>query len=181
MIPWKILRSRRRTLAIEITPKGEVLLRAPARMSRKDILAFAESRRDWIEAHLAQITPAEPLTPEEHRALIRAARQQLPGRVQFFADRMGVSFGRISVRSQRTRWGSCSAEGNLSFNCLLMAMPEEVRDYVIVHELCHRRQMDHSPRFWAEVAAVLPGYAAQRQWLKDHGASLLSRLPDAQK
>lgn len=89
-----------------------------------------------------------------------------------------MSFGRISYRFQRTRWGSCSARGDLSFNCLLLLCPPEVLDYVVVHELCHRRHMDHSGRFWAEVAVMLPDYQARRAWLREHGPALMARLPD---
>ena len=97
---------------------------------------------------------------------------------------MDVTFGRITIRSQHSRWGSCSASGNLNFNCLLMLAPEAVRDYVIVHELCHRKVMNHSPGFWKEVGAVLPSFQTHRRWLKENGASLLARLPakeDAQR
>lgn len=176
-----LIRSRRKTLAIEITPRGEVLVRAPLRLPKREIQRFLDSRRDWIEAHLARIPKTAPLTKEEHQALIRSAREVLPQKAAFFAEKLGVTFGRISIRSQHTRWGSCSAQGNLNFNCLLMLCPDEVQDYVVVHELCHRREMNHSSRFWAEVASILPDYRSQRKWLKDNGTTLLSRLPDAQK
>ena len=93
------------------------------------------------------------------------------------AARMGVDFAGITIRAQRTRWGSCSARGSLSFNCLLMLAPPEMREYVAVHELCHRKQMNHSAAFWREVALWLPDYAAQRAWLREHGPALLGRLP----
>ena len=95
-----------------------------------------------------------------------------------YAPRIGVSYGRITIRSQRTRWGSCSAQGNLNFNCLLSLCPEEVRDYVVIHELCHRKEMNHSPKFWAEVEKVMPDYARHRKWLKENGGSLIARLPE---
>jgi len=91
---------------------------------------------------------------------------------------VGVDYGRITIRSQRTRWGSCSAKGNLNFNCLLMLCPEEVRDYVVIHELCHRKELNHSPKFWAEVEKVCPDHARQRKWLKENGGSLIARLPE---
>ena len=89
---------------------------------------------------------------------------------------MGVSYGRITIRCQKTRWGSCSAKGNLNFNCLLMLAPPEVADYVVVHELCHRKHMNHGAAFWSEVARILPDYARHRAWLKENGSRLLARL-----
>ena len=102
---------------------------------------------------------------------------ELPEKVRFFAEKIGVSYGRITIRSQRTRWGSCSVKGNLNFNCLLMLCPEYVQDYVVIHELCHRKEMNHSAAFWAEVEKHCPDYRIRRKWLKDHGASLIARLP----
>ena len=82
---------------------------------------------------------------------------------------MGVSYGSITVREQKTRWGSCSAKGNLNFNWKLVLMPEEILDYVVVHELAHRLQMNHSTEFWDEVEKILPDYRKRRQWLKENG------------
>ena len=176
---YRILRSRRKSIAIEITPRGEVLVRAPSRMAKRDIQHFVESRQDWISVHLAKIPKVTPLTEEEHKALIRSAKKQIPDRIAFYAKKINVTYGRITIRSQRTLWGSCSASGNLSINCLLMLVPAEIQDYVIVHELCHRKEMNHSPRFWAEVERVLPDYRQQRQWLKENSASLIARRPPA--
>ena len=92
---------------------------------------------------------------------------------------MGVSFERITIRAQKTRWGSCSNGGNLNFNCLLMLSPPEIRDYVVIHELCHRKHMNHSPGFWREVAKHCPDYARHRKWLKDRGGALIARLPES--
>lgn len=181
MIPYTLIRSARKTVAIQITPAGQVVLRCPNRMSRKEAEAFLERKESWIEAHLAKLTQGpglQPLTQEEIEILAHQAARDLPQRVQRRAEAMGVTYGRISIRRQRTRWGSCSVKGNLNFNCLLMLSPEEVRDYVVVHELCHRKQMNHSPKFWAEVAAVLPDYPSRKKWLKDNGYALMARLPD---
>ena len=103
----------------------------------------------------------------------RRAAKVIPGRVQYFAPLVGVDYGRISIRSQKTRWGSCSTAGNLNFNCLLLLAPPEVLDYVVVHELCHRKEMNHSPRFWAEVGRVLPDYKASKKWLRENGNRLM--------
>ena len=108
---------------------------------------------------------------------INTALEDIPKRVQHYAPLVGVTCGRITIRNQRSRWGSCSSKGNLNFNCLLMLCPEEVRDYVVIHELCHRIEMNHSPKFWAEVERVCPDYRAHRKWLKDHGTELIGRLP----
>lgn len=93
-----------------------------------------------------------------------------------YAKQIGVTYGRITIRNQKTRWGSCSSKGNLNFNCLLMLTPPEVIDYVVVHELCHRKEMNHSGAFWAEVEKVLPDYKEQVKWLKENGAQIIGRM-----
>ena len=181
MIPYTLIRSRRKTVAIQITPAGEVILRCPNRLPGKEAEAFLESRRDWIQSHLAKMAEREVLpvlSREELGALARAAAGDLAERAARLAPAVGVSYGRITIRSQRTRWGSCSAKGNLNFNCLLMLCPEEVRDYVVVHELCHRIEMNHSVQFWAEVENVCPDYRIRRKWLKEKGGELIARLPE---
>ncbi len=178
---YTLIRSARKTVAIQITPAGEVLLRCPKRMSRKAAEAFLESRRPWVEEHLRRIAAKPRLpafTPEEVNALAEQAKADLPQRVKRWAEQMGVSWGRITIRSQHSRWGSCSAKGNLNFNCLLMLCPEEVREYVVIHELCHRKHMNHSPQFWAEVERYCSDYERSRKWLKDNGGSLIGRLPE---
>ena len=93
-----------------------------------------------------------------------------------YAKKIGVTYGRITIRCQRTRWGSCSEKGNLNFNCLLMKVPEEVLDYVVVHELCHRLEMNHSPRFWSEVEKIFPDYRAREKWLRENGKLLIRQV-----
>ena len=175
---YTLIRSRRKTVAIQITPAGEVLLRCPNGLPKKEAEAFLESKRSWVEAHFAKLPQPQPkLTAEEVKILARQAAEDIPLRAGKAAKSMGVSYGRITIRSQHTRWGSCSAKGNLSFNCLLSLCPEEVRDYVVIHELCHRMELNHSPRFWAQVERYCPDYARHRKWLKDNGGSLIARLP----
>ena len=111
------------------------------------------------------------------KVLADEALRVIPERVRFYAPVVGVTYGRITIRNQRTRWGSCSAKGNLNFNCLLMKAPPEVLDYVVVHELCHRLEMNHSPRFWAQVERVLPDYKVSRKWLREHGNELMDLNP----
>ena len=175
-IPYKLIRSSRKTIAIQITPEG-VVVRAPLRISQAELDRFVNSKRDWIEGHLSKVPPALPmLSDAELGELADRARRVIPERVRHFALLVGVSYGTITIRRQKSRWGSCSAGGNLNFNCLLMLMPEDVIDYVVVHELCHRLQMNHSARFWAEVERVLPGYRTSLRWLKEHGTALIGRL-----
>ena len=176
-LPYTLVRSSRKTLSIQITPAGEVILRCPNRLPKRDAEAFLNSKRAWIEKHLSAREPVEPLTQEELIHLAEAAKKDLSPRVSFWAARIGVTYGHITVRNQRTRWGSCSSKGNLNFNCLLMLCPEEIREYVVIHELCHRKEMNHSPAFWTEVARFCPDYTARRDWLKAHSAALLGRLP----
>ena len=178
----EIIRSKRKTVTIQIKSDGRVVVRAPVRMSGVAIRHLLEEKSAWIEKHLAQIrrqneSAEPPFTPEQLRQLAEAARQDLPRRAARFAPLVGVSYGRITIRAQKSRCGSCSTRGNLNFNCLLMLCPEEVRDYVVVHELCHRKEMNHSRRFWLELARVLPEYEQQRQWLKANGSRLIRRLP----
>ena len=179
----RVIRSRRKTTAIQIASPEEVIVRAPLFSSDRELRKLLEEQRPWIEKHLQKAArqeeekSAQPrLTGEEIQALADRALKELPPRVRQRAEQIGVRYGRITVRNQKTRWGSCSSKGNLNFNCLLMLCPDEVIDYVIVHELCHRKELNHSPRFWAEVAAVLPDYRARRKWLKDHGPGILARM-----
>ena len=108
---------------------------------------------------------------------MKLGRKVIPARVAEWARQTGVTYGRVTVKKQKTLWGSCSAKGNLNFNCLLLRCPEDVMDYVIVHELCHRRELNHSPRFWAEVERILPEYRKPLKWLRTEGQALISRMP----
>ncbi len=115
----------------------------------------------------------KPLTEPELRELGEKACIVFKERVEYYAPIVGVTYGRVTIRNQRTRWGSCSSKGNLNFNVALMLAPPEVLDYVVVHELCHRLYLNHSKEFWHEVERVLPGYMTQVQWLKENGELLM--------
>ena len=172
---YRIIRSRRRTIAIQIAPDGQVLVRCPLNVTDAWVDAFIRGKSDWIQKHLRRI-PQElsPIPEAELRALTDRAKKEIPGRVAYYASLVGVQYGRITVRHQKTRWGSCSAKGNLSFNCLLMLAPPEVLDYVVVHELCHRKEMNHSQRFWDEVVRICPDYRDCRKWLRQNGVALMA-------
>ena len=178
----EIIRSRRKTLCAEIR-QGRLILRVPLRATRAEIERFLAEKRNWIEVHLAKSKAQEeagksvpPLSQAEIRSLAQEAKTLIPDRTAYFARRLGVTYGRITIRCQKTRWGSCSSNGNLNFNCLLMLAPREVLDSVIVHELCHRKYMNHSSAFYAEVLRILPEYRTLEQWLKKNGPLLLARL-----
>lgn len=178
-----ILRSNRKTLSMSFTDQG-LVVRAPLRCSRARIDAFLLSHQAWLarqeEAFLrrqAQLASIPPLTPDELEALRRKGREVFPARVAHYAPLVGVEVSSVTVRAQKSRWGSCSARGGLSFNCLLLLAPEEVLDSVVVHELCHRKFMNHSKDFYGEIDRVFPLYNSCRVWLKEHGDELLRRLP----
>ena len=182
MEKYEVIRSNRKTIAIQIKGDGQVIVRAPMRMSKATIQQFIAQKKDWIARHLTsiqqrQVSPEAAFTAAELQQLALSAKEDIARRVARFALLVGVSYSRITIRAQKTRWGSCSAKGNLNFNCLLMLCPEVVRDYVVVHELCHRKELNHSARFWEEVASVLPAYEESRKWLKTNGNSLIRRLP----
>ena len=179
----KILRSRRKTLSIQVK-NLEILVRAPYDVPKGEIEAFVRRHRAWIErqfekqaAREAEEAKTVKFSKEEIEAIRKRAKQLIPDRAALYADRIGVTCRSITRRFQHSRWGSCSANGNLSFNCLLILAPAEVLDSVIVHELCHRKEMNHSPRFYAEVVRVFPEYRKWNKWLKEHGRTLLNRLP----
>lgn len=179
----KLIRSNRRTVSLEIALSGEVLVRAPKHMSEAEIQRFVEEKSSWLAKHLQKreadmnsLQAEGRFTEEEIEKMSKLAKQVIPEKVAYFARVMGVTYGRIVIRNQKTRWGSCSREGNLNFNCLLMMTPPEVLDYVVVHELSHRLEMNHSSRFWAQVERVLPDYREPRKWLKEHGSRLMLRM-----
>ena len=174
----ELIRSRRKTLSLQISTDGRLIIRAPLRLPQKDIDRFVQSKAEWIEKHLAEIDsrPAVPaLSMEEIRQLAEHAAEYIPERVRHYAPIAGVTYGKIGIRCQKKRWGSCSSKGDLSFNCLLMLAPPEVIDSVVVHELCHRKEMNHSPRFYAEVLRVFPEYRKWDGWLKKNGEDILRR------
>lgn len=179
----KIIRTARKTISLSLDENLDVLIRAPYFVSDQDVMHLVEKKAGWINKHRnehkyrsGQMVAEERLTAEQLERLAEEAAAYLPLRVRYYAEKMSVSYGRITIRNQRTRWGSCSRKGNLNFNCLLMLMPEDVIDYVVVHELCHRIEMNHSKRFWDQVARVLPDYRSQKDWLRQNGETVMRRM-----
>ncbi len=180
-IVYRLIRSNRRTVSIALSRTGEITVRCPMGMSDKEAAQFVESKRLWLEKHIAKLS-AQPrlpaITAEQLRQLKKQAKMQIPQRAAYFAPVVGVTYERISIRAQKGRWGSCSAKGNLNFNCLLMLVPDEVLDYIVVHELCHIKHHNHSADFWAEVKRVMPDYKLREKWLKEKGSALIAALPE---
>ena len=182
-IQLQVIRSNRKTLAMRITGPNQVEIRAPRSATKSQIDDFIRQHQSWLDKHLAIVNQREEelsalpaFTDQEIRALADRALQAIPPRVYHFSKLLSVTYGRITIRNQKSKWGSCSSQGNLNFYCLLMLCPPAVMDYVVIHELCHRKEMNHSPRFWAEVAELDPDYKAHRQWLKDEGSNLIARM-----
>ncbi len=180
---YQVIRSNRKTVALQVGKDG-ILVRAPIQMPMREIEKFVSEHEDWINKQLEKqaaerekAAAVDQLTMEELRALADQAVKVIPARVRHYAPLVGVTYGRITIRNQRSRWGSCSSKGNLNFNCLLMLAPPEVLDSVVVHELCHRKEMNHSKAFYAEVYRVFPEYDKWHAWLKENGVALMSRQP----
>lgn len=176
-ISYRVVRSDRKTLALQILPDGTVVVRAPRKMPPAQIHRFVAEKESWIRKHTTAVPTLPKLTRAQLQQLKNQAAAHIPSLAAAYAHRMKVRYGKITIRCQHTRWGSCSSKGNLNFNCMLMLAPASVIDYVVIHELCHRLEMNHSQRFWALVQQHCPDYAAQRRWLKEHGSSILAQLP----
>lgn len=180
-LKYTLIRSARYSLAIQVTRDGGVVVRAPKRMPQYEIDKFVAEKRLWIEKHLHKMNveldenPVRKLFEDELNALYDKALQVIPERVKIYAPKVGVSVNRITIRNQKTRWGSCSSKGNLNFNCLLMLTPIEVIDSVVVHELCHRLEMNHSKKFYDNIYRVYPEYDQWNRWLKENGSAIMRK------
>ena len=179
---YQLIRSARKTLAIEV--RGvQIVVRAPNRYSQKMIDDFVTEHEEWLKAKITKnaenskaIEQIGFLSESEISSLAEKARNYIPQRVAMFAAVIGVSYGTITIRCQRTKWGSCSSKGNLNFNCLLMLTPPQVIDCIVVHELCHRKEMNHSKQFYEEVHKAFPEYDKWHKWLKVNGSAIMGRV-----
>lgn len=182
-LPYTLIHSNRRSFSINISPDGQITVRVPMRATQKEISHLLIEKRIWIVTKYLEVQekqrnrPVSELTDTQRLALekryIAAAKEYFPKRVTHFHQFTGGSYNRITIRDQKTRWGSCSARGTLSFNWRLMLAPPAILDYVVVHELCHLTHMNHSAAFWQKVESVYPDYRTARKWLKDHGQELV--------
>ena len=181
-IPVTLVRSRRKTWSISIETDLTILMKVPLSVSDNRARQILSSKESWIIKKYTELKkarenmPVSSLTPLQKKALEQryrqAAKEYFPSRVAYYEQIIGVTHASIRIRDQKTRWGSCSSKGNLNFNWRLMLAPPRVLDYVVVHELCHRKEMNHSKAFWDAVETVLPDYVQLLKWLKDNGGKL---------
>ena len=167
---YEIIRSHRRTVALEVTADGRVLVRAPMAMPEGEIRRFVDSHTAWLEKARDKVAARQaahpPLTRQETEALRRRAAAILPGKVAHYAAVMGVTPMSVKITAARTRFGSCSGKNGLCFSLYLMQYPEEAIDYVVVHELAHIRHKNHGSEFYTLVRQYLPDYDRQIKLLK---------------
>lgn len=176
---FTLIRSKRRTLAIKIERDGSIKVFAPLLYPQEKIEQFVLSKRSWIEKHQTEILKRNSIKKFSESELIEIkekAKAVIPKKTQEIAEKYNIKYGKISIRTQRTLWGSCTVKKNLSFNALLILLPEKITEYVIIHELSHTLIMNHSKKFWKNVEKMMPDYKAVRRRLKKEGASLLYRL-----
>ena len=178
----EIVRSNRKSIELNICRDGHIRVRVPFSVTDAEIAQVLKEKSSWIEKHRKQMLESQQsvremwgnrLSAQDIQALADQAVKIIPEKVRYFAGKIGVDYGRITIRNQKTGWGSCSGKGNLNFNWQLVLIPEELVDYVVVHELCHLTHMDHSKAFWALVESVCPDYRTHRKWLKEHGQRLI--------
>ena len=171
-----VIRSARKSLGLEVRDANTVLARIPTRVSDRELKAFVENHRSWILEKtevMAEREKKRKSTPAPQPELLSKTDRmkiqlKIGKRVRHYCEAMGVTVGSVTVKNQKTRWGSCSAKGNVNFNYQLAFLPDELLDYVVIHELAHRRHMNHSRAFWAEVEKYCPDYPERREQLKEY-------------
>ncbi|MGI6257507.1 MAG: M48 family metallopeptidase [Anaerovoracaceae bacterium] len=171
---YRLIRTKRTTMAIYVRPGGSVEVRAPISAEQEDIDAFVDAKKIWIRKNLDRVeelrTAMEEVTIPKTQLSRHKGRLEhiLKERCQYFASRMGVDYGKIRINRARTRWASCNGKGDLNFSLAMMALPRELVDYIVVHELSHRKEMNHSKGFWAIVEKEMPDYRERRKRLKNY-------------
>jgi len=160
-----------RRYVMRVRPDGDLRVTIPHGGSKAEAKRFAERHAEWARKQRSRMLAARRPASVDRELRTRAARE-LPPELLALAAQYGLDVRRVSIRNQRSRWGSCSPSGHISLNFRLLLMPAHVREYILIHELMHMRQANHSIRFWRLVEAVCPGFRDAERWLKKHGASL---------
>lgn len=179
----EVRRSKRKSAAIKITADMQIVVFVPLYVSDNEIERMVISKSKWIDEHMLKVqstiderSKLEKITFEQVKELADQAVEYIPKRVKYYAEKENFVYNKITIKNLVSRWVSCSTKGNLNFNCLLMLTPDYVIDYVVVHELCHLREMNHSEKFWAEVEKIMPDYQRAELWLKQNGGNLIARM-----
>ncbi|WP_440453079.1 M48 family metallopeptidase [Ruminococcus intestinalis] len=179
----EVRRSKRKSAAIKITADMQIVVFVPLYVSDNEIERMVISKSKWIDEHMLKVqstiderSKLEKITFEQVKELEDQAVEYIPKRVKYYAEKENFVYNKITIKNLVSRWGSCSTKGNLNFNCLLMLTPDYVIDYIVVHELCHLREMNHSEKFWTEVEKIMPDYQRAELWLKQNGGNLISRM-----
>lgn len=179
----EVRRSKRKSAAIKITADMQIVVFVPLYVSDNEIERMVISKSKWIDEHMLKVqstiderSKLEKITFEQVKELADQAVEYIPKRVKYYAEKENFVYNKITIKNLVSRWGSCSTKGNLNFNCLLMLTPDYVIDYIVVHELCHLREMNHSEKFWAEVEKIMPDYQRAELWLKQNGGNLIFRM-----
>lgn len=179
----EVRRSKRKSAAIKITADMQIVVFVPLYVSDNEIERLVISKSKWIDEHMLKVqstiderSKLEKITFEQIKELADQAVEYIPKRVKYYAEKENFVYNKITIKNLVSRWGSCSTKGNLNFNCLLMLTPDYVIDYIVVHELCHLREMNHSEKFWTEVEKIMPDYQRAELWLKQNGGNLISRM-----
>lgn len=179
----EVRRTKRKSAAIKITADMQIVVFVPLYVSDNEIERMVISKSKWIDKHMLKVqstiderSKLEKITFEQVKKLADQAVEYIPKRVKYYAEKENFVYNKITIKNLVSRWGSCSTKGNLNFNCLLMLTPDYVIDYIVVHELCHMREMNHSEKFWAEVEKIMPDYQRAELWLKQNGGNLISRM-----
>lgn len=179
----EVRRSKRKSAAIKITADMQIVVYVPLYVSDNEIERMIISKSKWIDEHMLKVqstiderSKLEKITFEQVKELADQAVEYIPKRVKYYAEKENFVYNKITIKNLVSRWGSCSTKGNLNFNCLLMLTPDYVIDYIVVHELCHLREMNHSEKFWTEVEKIMPDYQRAELWLKQNGGNLISRM-----
>ena len=179
----EVRRSKRKSAAIKITADMQIVVFVPLYVSDNEIERMVISKSKWIDEHMLKVqstiderSKLEKITFEQIKELADQAVEYIPKRVKYYAEKENFVYNKITIKNLVSRWGSCSTKGNLNFNCLLMLTPDYVIDYIVVHELCHLREMNHSEKFWAEVEKIMPDYQRAELWLMQNGGNLISRM-----
>ena len=181
IIPYQIIKSSRKSIGIEVKPGGNIIVRIPKYLPYYELNAILDKKKDWLldtyqkqkkKPAIIEKNDKDPQIIYLEKQYKKAANDYFTKRVEYYIEKTGGTYTHISIRDQKTRWGSCSNSGTLSFNWRLMLAPPRVLDYVVVHELCHLTYMNHSKDFWNKVSQIMPDYKMYRDWLKKNGSTL---------